>query len=282
MRTWSSTNIGLFLLMPLLIQPLSALASAGANVLVTINGLTTSEGGTAPDAFAFNTVGGGGAAQFSYTPSCTGLACGVDGPALSTYMDFGNPSAHVRGDMVYTISVVGGPGPVPILLTGQYSYADPLEGPGTTGGTALVAAVQVNSDQVAAKLFKFQSLCYDYDPIFQEQLPEANCGTGTYNGSFTAGAGSTLTVSMFIDIVRLFPDRDLQAASGYLDPFFQIDPVFAAAHPGYSLAFDPGVGNGVPGALTVAPVPEPETLFLMVGGLGALVLKRRRLKTERS
>jgi hypothetical protein len=282
MRTPSSTTIGLPLLVVLLMQPLSTLASASAAVSVTIDGITTFGTSLAPDAFAFNAAGGGGAGQFAYTPSCTGLACGVDGPALSTYMASGNPSAHARGDLSYTVNVVGAPGPVPILLMGQYSFSDPLEGTGRTGGTALVAAVQVNSDQVTPRLFKFQSLCYDYDPITQEQLPEANCGTGTYSGSFMAGAGSTLTVSMFIDIVRLFPDRDLPSANGYFDPYFQIDPVYAAAHPGVSLVFDPGVGNGVPGALTVTPVPEPETLVLMAGGLGALALRRRRSKTGRT
>jgi hypothetical protein len=63
-------------------------------------------------------------------------------------------------------------------------------------------------------------------------------------------------------------------ASGhvYLDPFFEIDPVWSAANPGYSLAFPDGFGN-LPGG-----VPEPASWALMVAGFGGLgaALRRRR------
>ena len=66
----------------------------------------------------------------------------------------------------------------------------------------------------------------------------------------------------------------------YADPLISIDPVFAAANPGYSLSFSPGAGNSAGG------VPEPAAWGLFVVGFGftgaAARNLRRKMKTVAS
>ena len=66
-------------------------------------------------------------------------------------------------------------------------------------------------------------------------------------------------------------------ADAFIDPIFSIDPGFSATHPGYSLVFSQGVGNGVAGG-----VPDPASWTLMVGGFGIVgsALRRRRQNLE--
>jgi hypothetical protein len=54
-----------------------------------------------------------------------------------------------------------------------------------------------------------------------------------------------------------------------LDPFIELDPAWAAEHPGYVLAVEPGLGNS-------APVPELGSAWTLAGGLLILALMRRR------
>src|SRR5205085_773549 len=106
------------------------------------------------------------------------------------------------------------------------------------------------------ELFNFLSICYNYPPEFNEEPPERNCGSGTYHGAFSSAAGSPLLVAMRAVAFRRFVDPAGGPASAFIDPFFQIDPIWAATHPGYSLAFDPGVGNG-PAIDAGVTIPEP-------------------------
>lgn len=62
------------------------------------------------------------------------------------------------------------------------------------------------------------------------------------------------------------------SASAWVDPVFEIDPVWAASHPNAKLLLGPSVTN----SLAAAPVPEPATAGLMGLGAAALWLRRRR------
>jgi len=55
-------------------------------------------------------------------------------------------------------------------------------------------------------------------------------------------------------------------ATAVADPYFQIDPAFLAANPGYSLEFSPGITNQ-----QIAAVPLPASFPLFVTGLLALM-----------
>ena len=63
-------------------------------------------------------------------------------------------------------------------------------------------------------------------------------------------------------------------ASAFADPYFFIDPVFLAAHPGYSLVFSQFVGNSLP-----SDVPEPATWAMIITGFSLVgTLSRSRAK----
>jgi PEP-CTERM motif len=224
-------------------------------------------------------VGGTVAAvQFATTPLCDGLACSIDGPAVSATLVAGNGSKEAQVTARYSFNVLGGADPVPILLSGLYAVVNPLELPDGLGGTVASAAVGV-TDSVGTVAYSFQSLCYNYTYYLNESGPPKNCGSGTFSGSFFAATGSTLSVVLSAFAGRIFSDAAPGAASAYIDPFFQIDPIWAESHSGYSLQFEAGVGNGAPDA--TSPVPEPETVVLMAAGL-AVLLRRRHLVGARA
>jgi len=56
-------------------------------------------------------------------------------------------------------------------------------------------------------------------------------------------------------------------ASSFLDAYIQIDPTWAASHPGYTLATDPRIG--------VSAVPAPGSAAMVLAGLALLVCVRR-------
>lgn len=247
--------------------------AARSDLTVTSGGSTTNHTDLTAAPFVLDVAGTVATVQFASTPLCVGLACGIDGPAVSANLVAGNSSAKASVTARYSFSVLGGPDPVPILLSGLYAVVDPPELPDGFGGTIATAVVGV-TNSLGENAYSFQSLCYNYTYYLNESGPPKNCGSGTFSGSFLATAGSTLSVVLSAFAGRVFPDVAPDLASAYIDPFFQIDPGWAASHGGYSLLFESGVGNGVPGTIS-SPVPEPETIVLMAVGLAALLQRRR-------
>ena len=260
---------------PLLLAAFAAQA-ARADLTVTSGGATVGHTQSTASAFVLDVGGTVATVQFASTPQCTGLACGIDGPAVSATLLGGNGSALAQSTARYSFSVVGGPGPVPILLSGLYAVFNPPELPDGAGGTIATGTLGI-TDNLGQTSFSFQSLCYNYTYFLNESAPPKNCGSGSFSGSFMASAGSTFSVVLGAFVGRVFRDVGPGPASAYIDPYFEIDPVWAAAHGGYSLLFEPGVGNGMPGSITA--VPEPETFVLMAAGLALL---RWRMRARRS
>ena len=253
--------------------PGAAAVIAGMSV---INGATTlNYTAVTADPHVLDASGTRATLQFSATPSCDGAACSIDGPAVGAYLVAGSASHRAASTLTYTFGITGPSALVPILVSGAYATFDPLELPRGAGGTFVRAVLRVRGE-FSQKLFEFRSFCYNYPPEFHEQLPAEKCGTGLFSGSFFAASETALSVEMDAQATRIFDDRVPAAASAYMDPYFQIDPAWAASHPGYALSFDPGVGNGVPGAFGgPSAVPEPATLALMAAGLAALAGGRR-------
>lgn len=272
MKTSIPVNSRAVAIASLLLSPMAAFAALSANMDVTSGGVTQTYQSTLPAANVLTLGNAQASLQFSSTPGCVGLACAIDGPAMGASLGAGGPFSGADANAHYSFSIVGAPAAVPILVSGEYAVIDPFEFPDRSGGTVATGLVDIRGSRGA--LFNFQSLCYDYAPENNEQAPAQNCGTGSFQGSFLAAAGSIVLIYMDATVSRSFADAGLPAASAYIDPFFEIDPVWAATHPGYSLTFDPGVGDGMPGA--IAPVPEPATIALLAGGLIALAGKRRR------
>jgi len=97
-------------------------------------------------------------------------------------------------------------------------------------------------------------------------------GPSTFQGAWFAGLqGATLTFQMY-------HAGQLVATSSLLDP--SSTPQFLAS--GYDGLVDrlvissPGQGSFVMDDFTFSAVPEPETLLLMLGGLGVLAIGKRR------
>jgi len=91
------------------------------------------------------------------------------------------------------------------------------------------------------------------------------------DGSIQTFGGSSFQVVMSSEVSTQMTGQPTGLASTYFDPFFFIDPTFAAANPGYSLSFSSGIGN-------VSPVPEPSTwamLILGFAGIGFMAYRRK-------
>ncbi len=90
------------------------------------------------------------------------------------------------------------------------------------------------------------------------------------SGVFELANGNLLATAIIADVDAAFGGF----ASAFADPYFYIDPTFAAEHPGYTLSLSQSVGNDAPNA----GVPEPATWALMIGGFGLTgTMLRRRL-----
>ena len=128
-----------------------------------------------------------------------------------------------------------------------------------------------------------------YDTFAQANLlvktdPVSDFAAGACSG-YPCGGSATVDVSVTIDLYELlWNEVSLTAlveldslfpssASALADPFIQIDPVFLRDHPGYSLEFSDNITNG---PTAPATVPEPSTVWLISGGLLALIGLRRR------
>ena len=271
-------------LAPLSLSPLSGSASVFASAGAVTGEIGQGYQSATTDPKIVSVGGATASLQFRSTSNCLGAACRVDGPALGAYLTGGGQGDFARANLQYTVTVSGGPELVPILFSGAYETLDPDVLPRGAGGTNAGSSINANvvNGLSLASRYRFRSDCFNYPPEFEERGPEMNCGAGTFTGMVTMTENSTLQVSMSAFVFRSREDRFLGPASAYIDPFFQIDPVFASTHPGYMLAFDPGVGNGAPTPQDFS-VPEPGGFALVAAGLAGIVgLRRRSISDKRS
>lgn len=105
--------------------------------------------------------------------------------------------------------------------------------------------------------------------------PDLNCdggagGGASFNGVLalhmkSGGPNGSVFLSLTVAAGSSFVD---EFASAWIDPYFFVDPSFANAGL-YTVTLSPGVAN--------APVPEPASAMLLLGGLAAVLgLVRRR------
>jgi hypothetical protein len=91
----------------------------------------------------------------------------------------------------------------------------------------------------------------------------SSTAAGTLHVNVYAGEAYGNTVTLEIEALAAgYADILANSATAYADPRIYVDPSFANAG-AYSIALSDGVGNGM-----AAPVPEPSSLVLMLGGIG--------------
>lgn len=122
------------------------------------------------------------------------------------------------------------------------------------------------------------SVTDDYSNRFvfgtQYKQPSANSEIteGSFAGTINVGINpDTLTGRATVYMSAYIGLTTGVSASSFIDPYLQINEVWAEEHPGFSLATVGGVGNTSPLA-----VPEPTSAALMLSGLILFAKIRRR------
>ena len=210
------------------------------------------QSGLQTDPFACSLGGGGALSAFGNIATAPFVS--LVGQAAA----FGFPSnavaASVTASLDYEFQVTGGnPGDVVPLL-----IATSLDTVGRDGVHAWGFA-SINVGNVFG-LGVGQAAC----------TPGLNCGGGaSFHGQLAVqmkSGGPNATVHLGITASAGSSLID-EFASASADPFIFVDPSFANAAL-YTVTVSPGVAN--------APVPEPSRAVLLLGGLGALAMLRRR------
>jgi hypothetical protein len=208
--------------------------------------------------------------------------------ALTSYGQFLNYTAQSSASLTYNVQVFGDSVElVPIRMIGtlsvgssSYGYASGGNGTatwgignytqvieGNSGGTLTCGSANGVGDGVCETTFSTLFLLRSYGN---------GVGGQALNAFLSATANSSATEFVDIDGTEYVGNSDIKAVA---DPFFEIDPTWAADHPGYSLQFSDSIVNGVPGpAGDAGGVPEPAAWALMIAGFGmaGAALRRRR------
>jgi hypothetical protein len=97
------------------------------------------------------------------------------------------------------------------------------------------------------------------------------CGGSFWGTIYVLSGGGPYVTGVF----AAASGSDGSTAAAYVDPYFSIDPTWAAQNAGYSLIFSPGIGNSLP-----TPGPQPSTFGALAFGFIGLASLRQRLKSR--
>jgi hypothetical protein len=187
----------------------------------------------------------------------------IDAHAKSGPAPAAQTVARAVGSLEYTFEISGPTSQIPVLVT--------IAG-AATGLAGIGASFAVESSWSLAGVAGILAS----DSIVSGQM------TGSFSDSFARtfslllSTNQLYTIAMRADANAGFTAGTSSTASAFIDPLFALGP---GVNPlDYTLNFSSGIGN-TPAA--VDPVPEPATGALLLGGLGAaLVRRRRRLATR--
>jgi len=166
---------------------------------------------------------------------------------------------YVRATLRYYFSIGGSNtnALVPVRISGIFNVnADNLRGSISVSATVFDPGVQ--------HFYNFNKTC------------TSTCAeSGVFAGLVNLAPNKQLAIELQTELLlrsQLISGSSISSAgSTYIDPYIEIDPIWALANPGYSISVSPGVGNTV-------PVPEAETYAMMLAGLGLVGFMARRRK----
>jgi hypothetical protein len=204
-------------------------------------------------------------------------------------------SAGGTATLQYTLAVYGPTREfVPLTLRG-YAQLAQTSGQGVDGASTAAALAQYGLTDLrnrnlwsvaAGSVNTFRADCENTNIV-----DLSGCGTSTFKSDFTVASWAGDFVGDQVN-VHLYTSAGASSfaegvsgvapppagASVILDPLVEIDPVWAAAHPGFSLVFSDGIGEGAGAPVLAGGVPEPASWALMIGGFavaGAAIRRRR-------
>ena len=188
-----------------------------------------------------------------------------------------NTSVRSRAGLDYWLEVNGPTGerPVPIDYISRITVSASGRGGGNEGSTAFAQFIlqeyTANADGSPNRNLSNINWALDAQTRYSSK---ADIKTSLISGVYQLVAGNLLATAIIADVSA----QDGGSASALADPYFFIDPIFSANHPGYSLSFSPFAGNVRP----VANIPEPADLGAMMLGCGLAGAALRRSKIART
>jgi len=206
--------------------------------------------------------------------------------SATAFNPVGQVGLNGGGFMTYRFEVEAAPNTyVPIDFSGLYSSYQ--------GSKGNLAATSFLVQTVNSSVFNYASFqsnlygdcgpqggCLQYSTFNNTTYTSTQSDASNVEGSFdgtldmlTGADGKVIGLIQLGAIANLYFALGTRSASAFIDPHLEIDAAFLLANPGATLTIEAGVGNEIS---RVSAVPEPSTYALMLAGLVAVVVGKRR------
>jgi hypothetical protein len=188
--------------------------------------------------------------------------------------DFFGESEYAFAGLSYDVEVVGAPGvSVPVILLATVSSTATMNAP--VGDNAIGGYASASFQVLGAGFNVSDNTCQDVGAqagTCSSLIPPSNISSINVNTTAIVDSDTPFGVNIQVGAVSGGPydpaANTVSTSASVLDPRFEIDPTWAATHPGYSIVLSPGVGSA-------PPVPEPGAWAMMLVGFGSLGARMR-------
>ena len=195
--------------------------AARADLTVRSGGSTAGHTQTTADAFVLDVGGTVATVQFASTPLCAGLACGIDGPAVSATL-LPAMGQRWRSDGPLLVHRAGGPDPVQNSSCPASTRCSTLRSFPTEGRHDRHRNARHHHSLASrrSRSSRFATL-----HVLPERVGAAqNCRLRSFPGRSWPRQDRPSRSSSCVGVVRGLPRRRTRPASAYIDSYFEIDP----------------------------------------------------------